>query len=58
MHRLESQSMTRGSNQSHFYKIPDPLLDKLSSFTHKEMGICCLSDDQGWRKFSVLTVWL
>jgi len=27
-----------------------------SSFPHKEMSIFCFSDDQDWRKFSVLPV--
>jgi len=29
---------------------------KPSSFAHKEMRIVCFSDDQDWRKFSVLPV--
>jgi len=48
--------MTRDSSQSHFYKIPEPLMNKLSSFAHKGMSIFYFSDDQDWRKFSVLTV--
>jgi len=50
--------MTRDSSQSHFYKISEFLVDKPSSFAHKEMSICCISDDQDWRKYSVLPVWL
>jgi len=56
MTRLESQSMTRDSSQSQFYKISEFLMDKPSSFAHKEMRIICFSDDQDWGKFSVLTV--
>jgi len=44
------------SSQSHFYKISEFLMDKPSSFAHKEMRIFCFSDDQDWGKFSVLTV--
>jgi len=29
-------------------------MGKPSSFAHKEMNISCFSNDQGWRKFSVL----
>jgi len=32
-------------------------MDKPSSFAHKEMSIFCFSDDQDWRKLSVLPVW-
>jgi len=53
---LESQSMTRDSSQSHFYKISEFLIDKLTSCALKEMCIFCFSDDQDWRKFSVLPV--
>jgi len=31
-------------------------MDKPSWFAHKEKSIYCLSDDQDWRKFFVLTV--
>jgi len=31
-------------------------MNKPSSFAHKEMSILCFSDDQFWRKFSVLPV--
>ena len=54
--RLESQSITRDSSQSHFYKLSEFLIDKPTSFVHKEMSIFCFSDDQDWRKFSVLSV--
>jgi len=37
--RYESQSMTWDSSQSHFYKIFEPLMNKPSSFAHKEMSI-------------------
>jgi len=56
MTRLKLQSMTRDSSQSHFYKIFEPLIDKPSSFAHKEMSTFCFSDDQDWHEFSVLTV--
>jgi len=46
MTRLASQSMTRDSNKSHFYKISGFLMDKPSSFEHKEISIFCFSDDQ------------
>jgi len=36
MTRLESQSITRDSSQSHFYEISDPLMNKPSSFPHKK----------------------
>ena len=39
MTRLESQSMTRDTSQSHFHKISEFLMDKTSSFAHKEMSI-------------------
>jgi len=32
-------------------------MDKPTSFAHKKMSIFCFSDDQDWRKFSVLPVW-
>jgi len=32
-------------------------MDKPSSFAHKEISIFCFSDDQDWRKFSVLPDW-
>jgi len=54
--RLESWSMTRDSSQRHFYKISEFLIDKPTSCALKEMSIFCFSDDQGWRKFSVLPV--
>jgi len=54
--RLESQSITRDSSQSHFYKLSEFLIDKPTSFVHKEMSIFCFSDDQDWRKFYVLSV--
>ena len=57
MTRLESQSMTRDSSQSHFFKSFEPLMDKPSSFAHKEMSTFFFSDDEDWCKFSVLTVW-
>jgi len=53
---VESQSMTRDSSRSHFYKISEFLMDKASSFAHKEISIFCFSDDHDWRKFSVLPV--
>jgi len=37
--RLESQSMTRDSSQSRFYKISEFLMDKPTSFAHKEMSV-------------------
>jgi len=48
--------MTRDASQNHLYKISEPRMDKSSSLAHKEMSIFCFSDDQDWRKFSVLTV--
>jgi len=39
-----------------FYNIFEFLMEKPSSFAHKEMSILCFSDDQNWRKFSVLPV--
>jgi len=45
MTRPESHSMT------HFYKISEFLMDKPSSFAHKEMRIFCFSDDQHWGNF-------
>jgi len=56
MTRLESQSMTRDSSQSPFYKTSEFLMGKSSSFAHKEISIFCFSDNQGWQKFSVLPV--
>jgi len=56
MTRLESQSVTRDSSQSHFHNIFEFLMDKSGSFAHKEMRILCFSDGQHWRKFSVLLV--
>jgi len=53
--RLESQSMTRDSSQSHFCKISEPLIDKPSLFACKEMIIFWSSNDQNWCKFCVLT---
>jgi len=44
------------SSQSHFYKIDEFLMDKPSSFAHKQMRIFCFSDDQDWGKVSVLSV--
>jgi len=44
------------SSQIHFYNIFEFLMDKPSAFAHKEMSILCFSDDQDWRKFSVLPV--
>jgi len=38
--------MTRDSDQSHFYKISELLMDKPSSFAHKEIRIFCCRDDQ------------
>jgi len=58
MTRLESQSMTRNTSQSHFYKIFEPLINKPSSFAHKEMKIFCFSNYQDWGKFSVFALWL
>jgi len=43
-------------SQSHFYKISKRLIDKHSSFAHKEMSFFCFSGDQHLRKYSVLTV--
>ena len=43
--------MTRDSSQSHSYKISEYLVNKPSSFAHKEMSILCFSDDQDWPKF-------
>ena len=56
MTRLELQSMTREWSQSHFYKISEFLIDKPTSCALKEKSILCFSDDQDWRKFSVLPV--
>jgi len=56
MTRLESQLMTRDSSQSHFYKISEFLIDKPTLCELKDMSIFCFSDDQAWRKFSVLPV--
>jgi len=39
MTRLESQSKTRDSIQSHFCKISEALIDKPSLFAYKEMII-------------------
>jgi len=44
------------SSQTHFHKISKHLTDKPSSFAQKELRFLCFSDDQYWRKFSVLTV--
>jgi len=44
------------SSQSHFCNIFEILMNKSSSFAHKEMNILYFSDDQDWRKFSVLPV--
>jgi len=55
--RLESQSMTRDSSQSYFYKIYEFLMDKPTSFARKKMSNFCFSDDQDWRKLSVLPAW-
>jgi len=52
--RLESQSVTRDSSQSHFCKTSEPLIDKPSLFAYKEMTIFWCSNDQNWCKFSVL----
>jgi len=46
MTRLESQSMTRDSSQSHFHKISEFLIDKPTSYALKEMCIFCFNDDQ------------
>ena len=35
-----------------FCKTSEFLIYKPSSFAHKEMSICCFSDDQDWRKQS------
>jgi len=43
--RLKSQSRTRDSSQSHFYKISEFLMDKPTSFARKEMNIFRFSDD-------------
>jgi len=56
MTRLETQSMTRDSSQSHFHKISEFLIDKPTSCALKEMSIFYFSDNQDWRKFSVLPV--
>ena len=50
MTRLESQSVTRDSSQSHFYNVSEFLIDKPTSCALKEMSIFCFSDDQDWRK--------
>jgi len=42
----ESQSITRNSSQSCFYKISEFLMDEPSSFAQKEMIIFCFSGDQ------------
>jgi len=55
MTRLESQSMTRDSSQSHFCKISEPLIDKPSLFPYKEMIIIWSSNDQHWCNFSALS---
>jgi len=51
MTRLESQSITRDSSQSHFYKSSEFLMDKPNSFAHKEMGNFGFSNDQDWGDF-------
>ena len=51
MTRLESQSMTRDSSQSHFCKISEPLIDKRSLFACKEIIIFWSSNDQNWCNF-------
>ena len=48
--------MTRGLCQSQFYKIGKHLINKPSSFAHKEMSFLCFIDDWFWRKRSVLTL--
>jgi len=48
--------MTQDPSQSHFNKISEILTIKPSSYAHKEMSISCFSDNQDWRKFSVLRV--
>jgi len=48
--------MTRDSSQSHILKITKLQIDKLTSFSQKEMSFFCFSDDQYWRKFSSFTV--
>jgi len=37
MTRLESQTTTRDTSQSHLCKISEPLIDKPSLFAYKEM---------------------
>jgi len=54
--RLESQSTTPDSSQSHFYKISEPLNHTPNSFAHKEVGIFCFSDDQDLHRLSVMPV--
>ena len=39
------------NDSSHFYKISECLMDKPSSFAHKEMRNFCFSDDQDWGNF-------
>jgi len=56
MTQLASQSVTQDTSQSHFYKISEFLIDKPTSCALKEISIFCFSDDQDWRKFSVLPV--
>jgi len=48
--------MTRDSSQNHFYKIFEFLIDKSSSFAHKNMSIFYFNDDQAWGIISVLTI--
>jgi len=52
--RLHSQSVTRDSSQSHFYKITEPLVDKPSSFAHKKLSIFLL---QWWSRAFFLLQW-
>jgi len=44
------------SNQRHFYKISEFLIDKPTSCALEKKSMFCFSDDEDWRKFSVLTV--
>jgi len=58
--RFSQNDSTRDTDndsiQSHFYKISEFLIDKPTSCELKDMSIFCFSDDQDWRKFSVLPV--
>jgi len=51
MTRLESQSITRDSSQSHFYKSSEFPMCKPCLFAHKEISIFCFRDGQDWWNF-------